>query len=239
MTILLDLDAARAASWMLALNTRRRRRKGLGPNVTHAALRDVFMSFVAAETAERLMECVDPTTALLGVRALRTATRAFRDVRAQRHVLTRNDDHGLTVPSTTLVRDWNKDSIDPEVVVGMPLPIRGSAARDSTPRTFAWKIRKRTNMGFGSLRTKEPLSLDEKRTKVACAFSSASGSVFPKQASRKTVRFRGFPGRPHFGVHPHSHKRHLPTKITSTPGPRGDAGRPQKPRFCRGKGGRN
>ena len=178
LTILLDLDAAKAAKWMLTLNTRRKRRKGIGPNLTHAVLRNVFLTSVEAETVERLMECVDPTTAILGVRALRVATRAFRDVRAQGHVLSRNDAHGLTVPSSTLLRDWNKDSLDPDVVVGMPLPIRGSAAKDSTPRTFAWRIRKRTNMAFGSLRTKEPLSLDEKRTKVACVFSAPWGRLF-------------------------------------------------------------
>ena len=44
---------------------------------------------------------------------------------------------------------------------------------------------------------------------------------------------------PNCGATSHSHMRHLPTKITFTPEPQGDAERPQKTKICMEKKGRN
>ena len=67
LTVLLDFNGAKAAKWMLAMNTHRKRRKGVGPHLSLNPARIVLMKSVEAETVARLMRCVDPTVALLGV----------------------------------------------------------------------------------------------------------------------------------------------------------------------------
>ena len=112
-----------------------------------------------------------PAVASLGGAPLGTASAAFRDLKVKRLFRESNDGHGLTVPSCTIVKSWNEDSVHAEVNVGWPLRICGGAGAGSTPRTFAWKVRRKTDMGYGSLRTKDPIALEEKRQKVCVFFS--------------------------------------------------------------------
>ena len=111
LSILLHMDAAKAAAWVLAPGlTSGRARPGVMASCTHERLQEALESSLLAVDAEFLNSCVDPSIAALGRNALKIATTAARDVRIEAMVRERNLIHGQTVPSAQLVSAWNLNS---------------------------------------------------------------------------------------------------------------------------------
>ena len=99
-------------------------------------------------------------------RALRAATDYVRKRRLYQDVAISNNAHGRPFPSSSLVRNYNKDNIMSETRGALLLPRPFENHSRSAHRVWACRWRRKHEVKTGKIRFGEPLSQIDKRLKV-------------------------------------------------------------------------
>ena len=200
LTVLSDLNVELAVSWLAQRRRRLKRQSGIRKNASLLRIRQHLTSTVVQHDLADMCSWVDPDRATLGVDVLRHATQVANEDAVRKHIRQHNDEKGVPLPSWALADLWTARNADGDF--GIPLPPREAHWKNRRKQTAVWahRFRQRARIRLGSMRTTEPISLEEKRAKVTKNAPRVPGKSppgvekFSNPAVRKT--FPQGPGNP-------------------------------------------
>ena len=172
--ILSGLDTDLAVSWA---HCRSRRGSRLHAEWTPDRLRTLITDTLIAVDVAKLLDFVNPETTK-NKSALTTATKVVQEERMRQCIERENYAHGRAVSSRTLfVARIAANQAHSHM--GITLPVRADASPQYI-RTWMTRFRTRQKISYKAIRFQEPVTLSEKRTKVADFPTHWMGPVYPK-----------------------------------------------------------
>ena len=200
LTVLSDLDVQVAVSWLAQRRRRRKRKSGIRKDASLLKIRQHLTSTVLEHDLDDMCSWVDPDRATLGVDVLRHATQVANEAAVRLRIRQHNDEKGVPLPSWAVGALWTARNTDGDF--GIPLPPREAHWKNRMRQTAVWahRFRQRARVRLGSMRTTEPISLEEKRAKVT-KIAPAPREISPpgvEKLSNRAVRktFPQGPGNP-------------------------------------------
>ena len=183
LTVLSDLDVELAVSWLAQRRRRLKRQSGIRKNASLLRIRQHLTSTVVQHDLADMCSWVDPDRATLGVDVLRHATQVANEDAVRKQIRQHNDGKGVPLPSWALADLWTARNADGDF--GIPLPPREAHWKNRRKQTAVWahRFRQRARVRLGSMRTTEPISLEEKRAKVT-KIAPAPREIPPPRESR-------------------------------------------------------
>lgn len=156
----LNYDFAAAAAWLMQKRRRGTVIEGMTDRAAVAIVEDAFLQ----ADVQQLALWTDPENCPLGRTIQETANKYVQGYRLAAWVREQNIKKGAVVPSRLLI-NWRNTSPTnaveaPSVARGAPMTLLSSA------RVWAARFRKKFGGKHMALRTENPTSLDERRTKV-------------------------------------------------------------------------
>ena len=166
LTVLSDLNVELAVSWLANRRRQCKRKSGIRKDASLLRIRQHLTSTVLEHDLDDMCSWVDPDRATLGVDVLRHATQVANEAAVRLRIRQHNDEKGVPLPSWAVGALWTARNTDGDF--GIPLPPREAHWKNRMRQTAVWahRFRQRARVRLGSMRTTEPISLEEKRAKV-------------------------------------------------------------------------
>ena len=155
-------DMSAAVVW---LQSKHRRGAPLPPGTEDDTVKDLLENYFLEVDVDVLGMWFDPSTSVLPPSILATADHFVKEHQLGTWVWSRNHLFGTVVRTETLIEQYNTLTRDTEAPAEEQATV--AAANTSTGRMWALRWRNRHGGKHGKLRVEEPISLEEKRTKVA------------------------------------------------------------------------
>ena len=154
-------DMTAAVVW---LQSKHRRGAPVAPGTEDDTLKEVLENYFLEADVDVLGMWFDPSTSVLPPAILATADHFVKEHQLSTWVWSRNHLHGTVVRTEMLIEQYNTMTSAPSASAEeQPLV---APATTSTGRNWAHRWRGRHGAKHGKLRVEEPITLEEKRTKV-------------------------------------------------------------------------